>query len=205
MTEQPKFDEQVLSRNDEPIHVRVYRPDAQGVLPVLVYYHGGGWVIGNIEAVDRSLRLLADEAKVVIVSVDYRLAPENPYPASWDDAEDAFVWTVDNAERLGGESSGVCVGGDSAGGTMAAVVTSRRLKAEEPGPACQLLRPTTLRARARVLLLRLYGSFRAKSEIPCRYLPHLSASEIRIARRATERSAALQPNPRGPPLGSTTS
>lgn len=132
-------DEQVLSRNDEPMRVRVYRPDAQGVLPVLVYYHGGGWVIGNIEAVDRSLRLLADEAKVVIVSVDYRLAPENPYPASWDDAEDAFVWTVDNAERLGGESSGVCVGGDSAGGTMAAVVTSRRLNAEEPGPACQLL------------------------------------------------------------------
>lgn len=132
-------DAQATSRAGQPIRVRVYRPKAEGTLPVLVYYHGGGWVIGNIEAVDRSMRLLADVAKVIVVSVDYRLAPEHPYPASWDDAEDAFDWTVANAGRLGGDQARICVGGDSAGGNMSVVVTSRTRKAGKPGPACQLL------------------------------------------------------------------
>lgn len=132
-------DEQAASRAGQPIRVRIYRPRAEGALPVLVYYHGGGWVIGNIEAIDRSMRLLADVAKVMVVSVDYRLAPENPYPASWDDAEDAFDWAVANAGRLGGDPARICAGGDSAGGNMAAVVSSRTRKAGKPGPACQLL------------------------------------------------------------------
>lgn len=132
-------DEQAMSRAGQPIRVRIYRPKAEGTLPVLVYYHGGGWVIGNIETIDRSMRLIANVAKVMIVSVDYRLAPENPYPASWDDAEDAFDWTVANAARLGGDTRRICVGGDSAGGNMAVVVTSRTRKASKPGPACQLL------------------------------------------------------------------
>jgi acetyl esterase len=132
-------DAQATSRAGQPIRVRVYRPRAEGALPVLVYYHGGGWVIGNIEAVDRSMRLLADVAKTIVVSVDYRLAPEHPYPASWDDAEDAFGWAAANAAQLGGDPSRVCVGGDSAGGNMSVVVTSRTRKAGKPSPACQLL------------------------------------------------------------------
>lgn len=132
-------DEQAASRSGQPIRVRIYRPEAKGALPVLVYYHGGGWVIGNIETIDRSMRLLADIAKVIVVSVDYRLAPEHPYPASWNDAEDAFDWTVANAARLGGDTRRICVGGDSAGGNMSVVVTSRRRKAGKPSPACQLL------------------------------------------------------------------
>ncbi|HEY0624268.1 alpha/beta hydrolase [Sphingomonas sp.] len=132
-------DEQVTSRAGEPIPVRIYRPKAEGALPVLVYYHGGGWVIGNIAAIDRSMRLLADVAKVMIVAVDYRLAPEHPYPAPWNDAEDAFDWAVANATQLGGSASRICVGGDSAGGNMAVVVTSRTRKAGKRSPACQLL------------------------------------------------------------------
>src|SRR3546814_19947920 len=85
------------------------------------------------------MRRLADEAGVIVVSTEYRLAPENPYPGSWNDAEDAFDWAVANADRLAGDKSRICVGGDSAGGNMAVVVSARAQKAAKPSPACQLL------------------------------------------------------------------
>ncbi|MFV3127266.1 alpha/beta hydrolase [Niveispirillum sp. KHB5.9] len=132
-------DDKVTARDGKPIPVRIYHSKAEGTLPILVYYHGGGWLFGNIEAVDRTMRRLADEAKVIIVSTDYRLAPENPYPGSWNDAEDAFDWAVANADRLKGDRSRICVGGDSAGGNMSVVVTTRTQKAGKPSPACQLL------------------------------------------------------------------
>lgn len=132
-------DEQAPSRQGPPIPVRIYHPKAKGQLPVLVYYHGGGWLFGNIDAVDRSLRRLADEAKVIVISTDYRLAPEHPYPAAWDDAEDAFDWAVANVDRLGGDKSRICVGGDSAGGNLSIAVTTRTQRAGKPSPACQLL------------------------------------------------------------------
>src|SRR3546814_2638996 len=81
-------DETVTARDGKPIPVRIYRPKAKGTLPILVYYHGGGWLFGNIEAVDRSMRRLADEAGVIVVSTEYRLAPENPYPGSWNRSEE---------------------------------------------------------------------------------------------------------------------
>src|SRR3546814_3185194 len=77
------------------------------------------------------MRRLADEAGVIVVSTEYRLAPENPYPGSWNDAEDAFDWAVANADRLAGDKSRICVGGDSAGGNMAVVVTARAQKADK--------------------------------------------------------------------------
>lgn len=132
-------DEEVTSRDGQPIPVRVYRPKASGTLPILVYYHGGGWLFGNIAAVDRSMRRLADEAEVIVVSTEYRLAPEHPYPAAWEDAEDAFDWAVANAERLEGDKSRICVGGDSAGGNLSIAVTTRTQRASKPSPACQLL------------------------------------------------------------------
>ncbi len=131
-------DESITARDKKPIPVRIYRP-TEGALPILVYYHGGGWLFGNIAAIDRSMLRLAKEAGVIIASVDYRLAPENPYPGSWNDAEDAFDWAVANADRLGGDKSRICVGGDSAGGNMSVVVTARMQKASKPSPACQLL------------------------------------------------------------------
>jgi acetyl esterase len=132
-------DETVPSRRGVPIPVRIYHPKASGKLPVLVYYHGGGWLFGNIEAVDRTMRRLADEAQVIIVSTEYRLAPEHPYPAAWEDSEDAFDWAVKNVDRLGGDKARICVGGDSAGGNLSVAVTNRTQKAGKPSPACQLL------------------------------------------------------------------
>lgn len=153
-------DETVTARDGKPIPVRIYRPKASGPLPVLVYYHGGGWLFGNIEAVDRAMRRLADEAKVMIISTDYRLAPENPYPASWNDAEDAYDWALDNVARLNGDASRICVGGDSAGGNMSVVVTARAHKQGKPKPACQLLYYAAVDNRSVPVMREHYASAR---------------------------------------------
>ncbi len=128
-----------VRRGNVSIPVRIYRPKAGGPLPTIVYYHGGAWFIGGIEASDLSSRQLAHDARAIVVSVDYRLAPEAPYPASWDDAETAFDWVVAEAKNLGGQSDRVCVAGDSAGGNMAIVVTTRRMAKGKPAPLCQIL------------------------------------------------------------------
>lgn len=122
-----------------PIPVRIYRPAGEGALPVLVYFHGGGWLTGSIAGSDRAVRLIANEAKAIVVSVQYRLAPENPYPAAWDDAEDAYAWALDKAASFGGDASMMAVGGDSAGGNLAASVSARRLAAGKLPPLYQLL------------------------------------------------------------------
>lgn len=121
------------------IPVRLYRPEGEGPFPVLVYFHGGGWLTGSIEGSDRSVRLIANEARAIIVSVQYRLAPENPFPAAWDDAEDAYVWALENAASFGGDPSMMAVGGDSAGGNLAVSISSRRLAAGKAPPLYQLL------------------------------------------------------------------
>lgn len=131
-------DEMIAARDGRQLPLRIYRPRA-GKLPILVYFHGGGWLFGNIGAIDLSLRRLSQEAGAIIVSADYRLAPEHPYPGPWNDAEDAYRWTISNANRLGGDASRICVGGDSAGGNMSVVVTARARQAGTPSPACQLL------------------------------------------------------------------
>ncbi|MBB4631148.1 alpha/beta hydrolase [Sphingosinicella soli] len=153
-------DETVTARDGKPIPVRIYRPKAEGPLPVLVYYHGGGWLFGNIEAVDRAMRRLADEAKVMIISTDYRLAPESPYPGSWNDAEDAYYWALENAARLNADASRICVGGDSAGGNMSVVVTARVHKAGKPKPACQLLYYAAVDNRSVPVMREHYDSAR---------------------------------------------
>lgn len=153
-------DERAPSRNGQPIPLRIYHPKASGKLPILVYYHGGGWLFGNIEAVDRSSRRLADEAKVIVISTEYRLAPEHPYPAAWEDAEDAFAWAVANADRLNGDKSRICVGGDSAGGNLSIAVTTRTQRAGKPSPACQLLYYTAVDNRPVPEMRQDYASAR---------------------------------------------
>jgi acetyl esterase len=108
-----------------PIPLRVYRParvPASTPLAGLVYFHGGGWVIGDLETHDVLCRQLTAESGVSVVSVDYRLAPEHKFPAAVDDAWAATRWTVAHAGELGIDAGRLAVGGDSAGGNLAAVV-----------------------------------------------------------------------------------
>jgi acetyl esterase len=119
--------------------VRVYTPLGGGPFATLVYFHGGGWVIGSIETHDGLCRALADAAGAIIVSVDYRLAPEHPFPAATEDAYAATCWVADNYARLGARDGRVAVGGDSAGGNLATVVCLLARDRGGPDIAWQLL------------------------------------------------------------------
>lgn len=123
------------------IGVRIYRPDGlpDTPAPALVYYHGGGWVIGTLETHDRICRTLAAGAGCTVLSVDYALAPEHKFPAAVEDAQAAFRWTVGAAEDLRIDPGRIAVGGDSAGGNLAAVVCQLERDAGRPGPCFQLL------------------------------------------------------------------
>jgi acetyl esterase len=108
-----------------PVPVRVYRAAGTmmtDTLPAHVYFHGGGWVIGDLDSHDWTCRMIANGAKCAVVSVDYRLAPEHPFPAAYDDAVAATRWVAANSTPLGIDSSRISVGGDSAGGNLAAAV-----------------------------------------------------------------------------------
>jgi acetyl esterase len=109
------------------VPIRVYTPQDAigGDAPLLVWLHGGGWVIGDLDTADAVVRALANRSGAVVVSVDYRLAPEHTAPAALDDALVALTWAVENAELLGVDAGRVAVGGDSAGGNLAAVLCQR--------------------------------------------------------------------------------
>ena len=106
------------------IRVRLYRPAGApaGPLPLYAFFHGGGWCAGTLDERDARCRTVAGEARCVVASVDYRLAPENQYPTAAEDCYAATTWLVDHAERLGIDPERVAVGGESAGGNLAAVV-----------------------------------------------------------------------------------
>ncbi len=123
------------------IPVRIFTPVNAGseILPVLVYFHGGGWVVGDLDSHDAVCRSLTNASGCKIVSVDYRMAPEDPWPASPDDCFAAVEWVVANAAELGVNVNRLAVGGDSAGGNLAAAVTLRAHAANGPRIAFQLL------------------------------------------------------------------
>ncbi|MCT2582448.1 alpha/beta hydrolase [Actinophytocola gossypii] len=129
-----------LPVTDGTIPARLYEPDdLPAGSPLLVYYHGGGWVIGGLDTHDGVCRYLATHANVRVLSVGYRLAPEYPFPAAADDAYAAFRYAAANAESLGADPSAIAVGGDSAGGNLTAVVCLDAVRRGGPRPVFQLL------------------------------------------------------------------
>ena len=129
----------VEDRDANGVPVRVYRPTAGANLPILVVFHGGGWVIGSAEQYDPIARWFANASGAVVVSVDYRLAPEHPYPAPLDDCWTALRWAAAHASEIGGDASRIAVGGDSAGGNLAAVCALLARDAGGPALALQAL------------------------------------------------------------------
>ncbi len=121
VTEVRSVTDGVLTGPAGDIPTRIYRP-AEQPAGVIVYYHGGGWTIGDLDGVDATLRLLANQTGCTVVSVDYRLAPEDPFPAAVDDAMAAVQWAAANLGALAGPGAPLMVMGDSAGGNLSAVV-----------------------------------------------------------------------------------
>ena len=119
------------------LRARVYRPEGEGPFPTVAFFHGGGWVIGDLETHDAMVRSICRSSRAVVVAVDYRLAPEHPFPAAADDAVAAARWIAAHLDEFGGDDR-LAVAGDSAGGNLAAVV-AQTLTAEGTPVAAQFL------------------------------------------------------------------
>jgi acetyl esterase len=140
---EPQEVKQVMERSvegeDGPLSVRIYVPDLAGPLPVLVYYHGGGWVGGSLAVADEPCRALANRSGVIVVAASYRLAPEARFPAAPNDAYAVLTWASAHAEEFGGDASRLGVIGDSAGGNLAAVVALMARDRGTPALKAQIL------------------------------------------------------------------
>ena len=133
-------DEEIPSRNRHKIPVRIYRPDNQDPsAPVMVYYHFGGGVIGDLDTCHVFCSILAKRVRCPILSVDYRLAPVHKFPAGLNDAIDAYEWALRNGEKLGAPSGIATIGGDSMGGNFTAIVAQEMMRERKPLPLLQLL------------------------------------------------------------------
>lgn len=150
-----------------PLRTRHYRPLVEGAAPLLVFFHGGGFVVGDIESHDGLCRKICRDAAIHVLSVEYRLAPEDKAPAAVDDCVAAYRWALEHAAELGGDPSRIGVGGDSAGGNLAALVALRSRDEGIPQPALQvLLYPgLDLSAQSRSHTLFSDGFFLPKQEI----------------------------------------
>jgi acetyl esterase len=138
--------------------LRVYRNEAQRPAPIVLYFHGGGWVVGSPEMSDALCRRLVRLTGAVVVSLDYRLAPEHPYPAALDDCVDALRWVRENAQSLGGDASSVSVAGTSAGGNLAAGLALLARDRGLPPLAAQVLMYPVLDARMDTASYAAYGA-----------------------------------------------
>jgi acetyl esterase len=131
--------DEAVRGNGTRLALRVYRPESSPPLPLLLYAHGGGWVTGSLDSHDRVCRMLANRLPAVVVSVDYRCAPEHVYPAALDDVETAWQWARAHAVELGADGARFIVAGDSSGGNLAAALTLRLRRSGAALPDLQLL------------------------------------------------------------------
>lgn len=129
----------VLDTDADGVPVRVYQPVGEGPFPVVMMFHGGGWVIGDLTTADGQSREVCRQAEAVVISVDYRLAPEHRFPAAADDCYAATLWAAQSAHRYRGDPSRLALAGDSAGGNLAAVVAQMIRDKGGPAVAFQLL------------------------------------------------------------------
>ena len=134
-----KVEDRTIPGPDGDVPVRIYTPEGDGPFPILAWYHGGGWVLGDLDAADAPSRHMCVGARCVVVSVDYRLAPETKFPGPADDCWAATTWAVNNASSINGDPSRLAVGGDSAGGTLAAAMCLMAADRGGPEIALQLL------------------------------------------------------------------
>jgi acetyl esterase len=168
------------------------------VLPLLLFFHGGGFVYGSLASHDGLCRFLAEQAGVVVVAVDYRLAPEHPFPAGIDDGWTAYRWTRASAGRFGADGARVAVGGDSAGGTIAAVIAQRGRDAD-CGPAFQfLLYPSTDAVERRPSRDLFASGFWLSDELMeffvANYLPHgIDPADPRVSPLRADSLSGLAP------------
>ena len=164
-----------------PLRARLYSPEEPGgPHPLLVFYHGGGFVIGDLDTHDGACRLLCRHAGVHVLAVDYRLAPEHPFPAATDDAWAALRWAAAHAADLGADPERVAVGGDSAGGNLAAVVAQRSAREGGPALALQLLIYPTVDAAERRPSFELFadGFFLTRPQMEWFTAHYLSGAQV---------------------------
>ncbi len=183
-----------------PIPARLYVPrgPAQQPRPLLVYFHGGGWVIGDLDTHDGLCRFLATHADVVVLSVDYRLAPEHPFPAAVEDSFAAFAWASSHAGEIGADPTRIAVGGDSAGGNLAAAVSLLARDDGTPAPAMQLLIYPVTDAAGGMPSRDLFaeGFLLTKTDMDwfeSHYLPNGSGNDPRVSMLRAEDLAGLPP------------
>jgi acetyl esterase len=129
----------VLGLDGHSIPIRIYTPDGEGPFPLFVFFHGGGFVVGDVEEYDVLCRILALKTGAKVISVDYRLAPEHPFPAAPEDCYEVTKWVAEHVEELNGDPNNLIVGGDSAGGTLTAAVTLMARDRKTPKIAKQIL------------------------------------------------------------------
>ncbi|MGM8364336.1 alpha/beta hydrolase [Virgibacillus sp. W0181] len=133
------IEDKVIPVDGGEINIRIYTPEGIGPFPIFVYYHGGGWVLGDIATSDASCRMIANKTRHIVVSVDYRLAPEYKYPTPINDSYAALKWISENAAAINGIASNIVVGGDSAGGNIAAAMSLKSREQNGPPISAQVL------------------------------------------------------------------
>jgi acetyl esterase len=180
----------------QPIEVRTYRGEAtDSVPPVLVWFHGGGWMLGNLDTVDRVCRRIANRVNVLVVSVNYRLAPEYPAPAGIDDAWCALNWVFEHSADLSCDTSRMAVGGDSAGGNIAALLAIRSRETASPRLIYQVLvypaTDLTASSQSYVTHGELAVGSKNPKELLALYLGECSANDPYVSPAATENLAGL--------------